>query len=238
MDAFEPSDRPSPRSFFKLANSPFVTILVGPEEVKFELPKNLLITYAPFFKAALDGNFKEAKEGLLRLPEDDPVHFRLFTNFVRDGSIKFPSGEEASFVWNLVPFVDKYDIRQLWDCLKKQIKKCIAPDGESDLTLDNFGSTCWQAEPEEVDLFLSRLSRGDPVLQMFATASLQALQRGAVGNLVDDELTQSTIRKMVHRNDNLAAEMVFVITQDPDTFKENDDNLIGFEIPGKFQGML
>ena len=52
-----------------------VVILVGPEEKRFELPRSLLCESSLFFSKAFEGHFKEATDGTLKLPEDDPVAF-------------------------------------------------------------------------------------------------------------------------------------------------------------------
>lgn len=55
-----------------------VTVVVGHDEVKWCLHENLLVSESDFFKASFRGPWKESKEGVLRLPEDEPRTFELF----------------------------------------------------------------------------------------------------------------------------------------------------------------
>lgn len=62
---------------------PFITILVGTttestESKAFQLPEFLLREYSSYFKAALDGGFREAKERTITLDDEDPDVFRTF----------------------------------------------------------------------------------------------------------------------------------------------------------------
>ena len=51
--------------------------MVGPDEYRFDVHKDLLCKASPFFKAAFDGNFAEAA-GIMKLPEEDVMTFKHF----------------------------------------------------------------------------------------------------------------------------------------------------------------
>lgn len=51
-------------------------MFVGKETRHFEVPKNLLTSHSPVFKAMLCGGFKEAHEQKIDLPEDNVEHFQ------------------------------------------------------------------------------------------------------------------------------------------------------------------
>lgn len=60
---------------------------VGHAKTLFKIHKQLLFNSTPYFKAAFDGNFIEAKEQTLELPEENVVMFKrfqlwLYTNYV------------------------------------------------------------------------------------------------------------------------------------------------------------
>ena len=57
-------------------------MLVGPEEKKFGIHKGLLCAHSSFFRAALEGSFKEARTGIVTLSEDDPVTFEVFKTWL------------------------------------------------------------------------------------------------------------------------------------------------------------
>lgn len=56
-------------------------VLVGPDEKQFTIPKVLLTRRSAFFKAALEGGFKEAKEKMIRLPEADVAVFETWAQW-------------------------------------------------------------------------------------------------------------------------------------------------------------
>ena len=64
-----------------------VHVTVGPDKKAFAFHKNLLCNSAPFFRAALDGNFKEAQKQSIEMPEDDPEVFNYFQLWLYTGSI-------------------------------------------------------------------------------------------------------------------------------------------------------
>lgn len=63
-----------------------VTILVGPDHVKFEIHKALLCHRSAYFKGALTGRFKEAREGIVTLEDEDPETFSRFHAWLYTGS--------------------------------------------------------------------------------------------------------------------------------------------------------
>lgn len=54
-----------------------ITILVGKSENKFTVPEGHIRT-VPFFNDLFKHDFKESKEGIIRMPEDDPAVIELF----------------------------------------------------------------------------------------------------------------------------------------------------------------
>lgn len=63
-----------------------VLVKVGPEEQKFTIHKGLLCAVSTYFKAALEGGFKEAEEQMINMPEDDVEVFEHFQLWVYTGS--------------------------------------------------------------------------------------------------------------------------------------------------------
>ncbi|KAL8774179.1 MAG: hypothetical protein Q9194_004122 [Teloschistes cf. exilis] len=62
--------------------SDIVTILVGDKEVPFTLHKAIISSKSKFFRAAMEGSFKEAVEKKVRLPEEDPDLFPHYLSWV------------------------------------------------------------------------------------------------------------------------------------------------------------
>jgi hypothetical protein len=71
-------------SYFKTENPAgpsMVRIYFGPQRTLWVLPEDLICDRVKFFKAAFQSDFRESKEKVLELPEDDPVAFA----YVLDG---------------------------------------------------------------------------------------------------------------------------------------------------------
>lgn len=66
--------------------SAVVQVKVGHEKT-FMVHKDTLCRSAPYFKAALEGEFKESKDQVLELPDDDPVAFSHFQLWLYTGNI-------------------------------------------------------------------------------------------------------------------------------------------------------
>ena len=64
--------------------------------------KDILCRSAPYFKAALEGGFKESEDQVLELPNDDPVVFSHFQLWLYTGNI-LESHESAKDIdWNVL----------------------------------------------------------------------------------------------------------------------------------------
>ena len=64
-----------------------VDVIVGEAETKFTVYKTVLSDIASFFKAALEGNFKESSEQKITMPEESPEVFRRFLLWAHSGSL-------------------------------------------------------------------------------------------------------------------------------------------------------
>ncbi|KAL1865163.1 hypothetical protein Daus18300_007289 [Diaporthe australafricana] len=58
-----------------------VTIIVGHQKKRWSVHENLLSNKSEFFRASFRGGFRESKDGVLELPEDDPRVFELFVGW-------------------------------------------------------------------------------------------------------------------------------------------------------------
>lgn len=94
-----------------------VQVLVGPEKISFNMHKGLLCKVAPYFEAALKGNFLESTTQVLELAEEDPVMFQRFQLWTYTNKI-LEDGETdedlLSMVWgNLWIFGEAHGIPEL-----------------------------------------------------------------------------------------------------------------------------
>jgi hypothetical protein len=65
-------------------------VIVGEEEASFYVHRNVICESSSFFKAALNGTFKESAEGKVILPEDDPDTFERFLQWIYTKAYNVP----------------------------------------------------------------------------------------------------------------------------------------------------
>lgn len=68
--------------------SPITTLYVGPERVQFHVHQDTL-TKLPFFQAALLGQFIEASERAISMPDDDPSKITALIEFLYTGKYTY-----------------------------------------------------------------------------------------------------------------------------------------------------
>lgn len=68
--------------------NPIITLSVGEEGVKYHVHEDTLCKL-PFFKAALQGKFKEASENAIAMPEDDPSGVAAVIEFLYTGNYTY-----------------------------------------------------------------------------------------------------------------------------------------------------
>ncbi len=71
-----------------------VHILVGPEKEIFKVHRQILCNTSSYFDAALNGNFKEAKQGRVEMLEDDVNTFKNFQYWLYSREIHVEEGNE------------------------------------------------------------------------------------------------------------------------------------------------
>ena len=99
---------------------PIVTFYVGPDKAVFHVHQNLLFDASPVFKAGFSGNFKEASERSMTLPDDDKdlVGSMIQWLYTQKLHLTMPVSMETSNVCymklaKLNALAEKYDIRSL-----------------------------------------------------------------------------------------------------------------------------
>ena len=193
----------------RLACSAPIQIYVGPEEKHYTLPKDLLCYYSPFFVASLNGNFKEAKEGVLRLPEGDPRYFNVFVEYMKIGTATFtpesytpastPSGAAHSWdieggivdILDLVQFTDKYDIGEVASAAAKPLEELLRMGGAQYI------------EPDRISSCAKLLHKDNPVLRSIYRAFVinfgaEVYPGNAYGSLLetDDAVALGVMRQL------------------------------------------
>ncbi|KAL1642370.1 hypothetical protein SLS58_005444 [Diplodia intermedia] len=62
--------------------SGIIEIVVGKKQQKYDIHKDLLCSSSPFFRKACNGNWKEARERRVELPEDTPECFDVYVQWL------------------------------------------------------------------------------------------------------------------------------------------------------------
>lgn len=79
-----------------------VLVEVGPKKQKFTIHKGLLCAYSSYFKAALQGGFKEADEQTITLPEDDAKVFEHFQLWIYTGAFMEAQETKKEEKWDII----------------------------------------------------------------------------------------------------------------------------------------
>lgn len=74
--------------------SPIITLRIGPDNTQFRAYEDILCRL-PFFRAALQGGFKEASEKTITMPEDDPAIIAALVEFLSTGSYTYTFETDA-----------------------------------------------------------------------------------------------------------------------------------------------
>ena len=72
-----------------------VDVFVGTERKKFHLHRDLLCDRSEYFNACFGGDFKEAKEKELHIPEDNVAGFELFASWLYGAPLKQIEDQDA-----------------------------------------------------------------------------------------------------------------------------------------------
>lgn len=75
--------------------SPIITLRIGPDNIQFRAFEDLLCRL-PFFKAALQGGFKEASEKAITMPDEEPATIAALIEFLSTGSYTYAFNTEGT----------------------------------------------------------------------------------------------------------------------------------------------
>jgi hypothetical protein len=85
----------------------FATVLVGPKHARFVVHEELLVHHSESFRAALIGNFKEAKDKVVKLEEEDVDIFEIYVHWMYHG--RFPASSEGDALGLVALFANRGD---------------------------------------------------------------------------------------------------------------------------------
>lgn len=99
------------------------TILVGPEKRSFKVPEGRLKMHSPVFERMCSAPFLEAKQRLIKLPEDDPSVFEDFFAWLHLSKPEIDSSKGTEAIFALAIFAEKYQICHLMNQITDLVKK-------------------------------------------------------------------------------------------------------------------
>jgi len=70
------------------------TIIVGPEKISHAVHQQALVRSSGFFRAACNGNFKEAEEKTIRLPEMDKEAFKSYVQWAYTNEVAVKADDD------------------------------------------------------------------------------------------------------------------------------------------------
>lgn len=106
--------------------SPIIILRIGPDKTEFRAYEEILCNL-PFFRAALQGSFKEASEKAITMPEDEPETIAALIEFLYTGSYTYAFTQPATDKAVAVPSSDVaqgsfhvavYAVASKYDCEK------------------------------------------------------------------------------------------------------------------------
>jgi BTB/POZ domain len=108
---------------------PRVDIYVGRAKKHYCLPKLLLCHYSDYFQRCFNGNFIEARNQKLNLPDDDVADFSILLEYMLHGSMPSPlemelTGQEAiTRCMAFLEYADKYNLGAIGDVICEPLRK-------------------------------------------------------------------------------------------------------------------
>ncbi len=94
-----------------------VVLKVGLEKEEIRVHKGLLCETSPYFRAALQGGFKEAQDQTIEWPEEDPKITKIFQLWLYSGILDFDAETLDESAWStlvdLYGFAEPYDLPAL-----------------------------------------------------------------------------------------------------------------------------
>lgn len=159
-----------------------VKVYVGPSEHLFVMPKSLLCHHSTFFKAALQGKWKEAEKNAVCLREESVETFQLlrtwmYTDRIDDSFFKIDRWEKSDFLdvrRNVVPSMRLYVLAD-----KLGIAKAMETAA---ITFEQFLSESWSTgtsiSPEALDWVYENTGPSSRLRQAVKDSVLRALGGG------------------------------------------------------------
>jgi len=159
----------------------------GQKQKTFEIYKGLLSYYSDYFRAALNGRFSEAQEGVISLPTEDAEIFGYFKNWVY--THKLTTGEESDLkalaeqtIRRIYVFADRRQIPLLGN-------ECL------NLVHSKIADT-WTLSHGDVPYLYEHLLPGNGLRRFMIDSYAVTMNQAENGFLDGDEWTLDSLREL------------------------------------------
>ncbi|KAH7418318.1 hypothetical protein BKA64DRAFT_635451 [Cadophora sp. MPI-SDFR-AT-0126] len=169
MSSSEGPKKPTAVEFLRLISGARVDVYVGKDKKHYVIPKDLLCYYSTYFDRCFNGEFKEAKEGKLELPEDDVQDFEILLEYMLRGVLPLDSIEargEAAIsndmyrrYMGIIEYADKYSMQH-------GIGELLCHSIKSTLLYNN------RIAPGDVELIFRIFGKGASIREVITQAAL------------------------------------------------------------------
>ncbi|KAJ9497384.1 hypothetical protein LTR99_008840 [Exophiala xenobiotica] len=132
-DGNPPSDgHPMPTPATKrFALSKIVFVCVGEQKLRYALHESILVSECPFFEKCLSSDMKEAQDGEIHLPEDNPSAFDVLVQWMYTKHIAQNDATNLALAYNLADKLCMPALQNIIiDCVRKKpmIPGSLRPD--------------------------------------------------------------------------------------------------------------
>ncbi|KAK5736349.1 hypothetical protein LTR17_007513 [Elasticomyces elasticus] len=111
-------------------------VIVGADKMSFDVDRGTACFYSGYFEAALkQDSFKEGKDGIIELAEEDEVLFEYFIKWLYSGQLPItpPKGDNFDILCDLWLFGDRRDVpllqNQALDAIRDEVVRTLTvPD--------------------------------------------------------------------------------------------------------------
>lgn len=201
-----------------------ITVLVGPEEKAYILHTSVLTAQSTFFRAAVEGGFKESKEKVIRLPEIDTESWSTYLQWIYSNEVVVLNPEEIDN--------DGYGVKRR----NRLITLYLLADAVDDLTLRNkivdeyvkvFKSTrLWECE--NISVLLNSVSESNKFRELILDFILRSSPDSAAYlQEISDQLPKSFLLEVATTLLTMALDLrnMRMPTKTPACeYHEHDDN--------------
>ncbi|OMP88204.1 hypothetical protein BK809_0002961 [Diplodia seriata] len=142
--------------------SGIIEVVVGKSQQKYDIHKDLLCSSSPFFRKACNGNWKEARERRVELPEDTPECFDVYVQWLYSDQLLVKHKDKEEVDSDL--FLGVYLLGN--KLLDRKFKEACVDIAFQSFDLDNYPQD-WIISADHAKTLYSALPSSDPYRRLY-----------------------------------------------------------------------